>query len=63
VKCATGGCGANPTTLAATQASSFIAVDGTSVYWTTYGADGGTVMKCATAGCAGNGSTLASSRG
>ena len=43
--------------------SSFIAVDGTSVYWTNASPDGGTVMKCAAAGCGGNGTTLATAQG
>ncbi len=50
-KCAVGGCGGSPTSLAATTSSApfAVATDGTNVYWTDSLA--GTVSKCAVGGC------------
>jgi hypothetical protein len=66
-KCAVGGCGGNPTTLASNQGSTgFIAVDAGYVYWTWINnmtfSDGG-VRRCAVAGCGGNPTSLVTTTG
>jgi len=61
MSCALGGCGGNPTQLAAAQPflSGIVAAAG-NVYWTTYYT--GTVMACAIAGCGGQPTAIASAQ-
>ena len=60
MKCSIGGCGGNPTPLAAgANYTTSIVVDGGMVYWTT--SDG--VLACPAAGCGGGPATIASQQG